>query len=65
MRLVPPLGTGRSPTDEFKQEQRMTQFILRPLRLIIRILFSYLHKIMDIANHKFTGILQLRKSFFS
>lgn len=30
-RVVPPLGAGRSPTDEFKREQRMTQFILRPL----------------------------------
>ena len=28
--MVPPLGAGRSPTDEFKREQRMTQFILRP-----------------------------------
>ena len=28
--MVPPLGAGRSPTDEFEREQRMTQFILRP-----------------------------------
>ena len=34
-RVVPPLGAGRSPTDEFKREQRMTQFILRPLALLM------------------------------
>ena len=33
-RVVPPLGAGRSPTDEFKRERRMTQFILRPPRRV-------------------------------
>ena len=37
-RVVPPLGAGRSPTDEFKREQRMTQFILRPLSRYIFLL---------------------------